>query len=166
MPRSKLRMKIADVRTTIVSGQRVAVQEYHSGGPRPARVLATGQTRRVHSNARWDVGGHVARDGVLVRYLDEPVERVVAPIAVLGPYEEVTAILAERAEATQERATELAEEKRRAEYAVSILGGWVHAVVDRRTFRTTGYQVRIPVDAAHELATAIDQLGIGQGSGL
>lgn len=163
MPRSKLRMKIADVRAAIESRQQVAVQEYYSGGPRPARVLAANQTRRVFSGERSDMHGHTAKDGVLVQYRGEQ-PRVVAPTAVLGPYEEVTALLAERAEATQERATALAEEKGRAEYAVSILGGWVHPVIDRRTFRTTAYQVRMSVDAAHELATFEAQRRLGEGA--
>lgn len=52
MPRSKLRMKIADVRTTIVSGQRVAARSTNRVAHALRGFLAANQARRVFSGDR------------------------------------------------------------------------------------------------------------------
>lgn len=66
-------MKKADLKKAIDAGTVIAVAPEFRRGTYPTRavratVVAVDQDRRVFSGARWDMSGHIAHDGVRVRY--------------------------------------------------------------------------------------------------
>ena len=71
-------MKKQDLKTAIEDGTIVAVNTgYRTPGKFPlscakAKVIAVDQERRVYSGARYDFSGHIARDGVRVRFETQP----------------------------------------------------------------------------------------------
>jgi len=120
-------MKKADMRKAMDAGTVVAVgrrptKDTLPTDAKPATIVGLNAKRRVHSGARWDIGGHIAEDGVRVRYdtevtgytlggqpilvarsswargddHEETDDRVVAPKDVIMPWDEYEVKLAEQ----------------------------------------------------------------------
>jgi hypothetical protein len=133
---------------------------------RRAIVLAVEQDRRVYSGARWDMRGHVAHDGVKVRYLDDEPgngmtgaagsEEVVGARNVIGAWADHTEQQARSTAVEQARSTAVDEQRQHAERCALVLGGTVQPHSHTYApYTTYAYTVNLTVDAAAKLAAML-----------
>lgn len=185
-------MKKADLKKAIAAKTVIAVAPgYVARGEYPrnayrATVVAVGQKRRVFSGARWDMAGHIAEDGVRIRYesdvptngglrpissteafgrrdlYEETADRIVAPHSCIAPWDEYETerdrLVAIEADKSQSR------EAREAHFA-SVAERLAHIAGTARVARTIPRRppwesqltgIELPIEAAERVLALLE----------
>lgn len=155
------------------AGGRVGIVRYKGDPPVRAEVLEVNVPRRVYSGARWDFSGHLAGDGVRVRYesgRNVGKEEVVGKRHVVGEWGQAKAEYGELAMREDARRAALDAEKAACVRAAEAITNAIRTVDDSISPRVevngryddphgsrklVGWRVTIDSDTATALAEAL-----------